>query len=72
DDADMLAERAVRVAVDHELAPRLAAGALVTAERTSLQNGVLRLVEVYEESLTARVPGRRPRLRSRGRIHAGE
>lgn len=72
EDADMLAERAVRVAVDHELAARLAEGALVTAERTSLQNGVLRLVEVYEESLTARVPGRRPRLRSRGRIHAGE
>ncbi len=72
EDADALAERAVDVAVDRQLAARLAEGALVTAERTSLQNGVLRLVEVYEESLTARVPGRRPRRRARGRIHAGD
>jgi glycosyltransferase involved in cell wall biosynthesis len=74
EDADALAERAVCVATDRELASRLAAGALVTAEETSLQNGVLRLVEVYEESLAARPASRRPRRprRESGGADGGE
>jgi glycosyltransferase involved in cell wall biosynthesis len=68
EDADALAERAVCVAADRELTARLAQGALATAEETSLQNGVLRLVEIYEESLAARPCScwpRRPRRRGR-------
>lgn len=68
EDADALAERAVCVVADRELTARLAQGALATAEETSLQNGVLRLVEVYEESLAARPCSRWPRRpRRRGR-----
>jgi glycosyltransferase involved in cell wall biosynthesis len=59
EDAGELAERAVRVAMDRPLAARLAEGALATAQCTSLQNGVLRLVEVYEESLSLRPSTRR-------------
>ncbi len=59
EDARALAERAVQVAADQALAARLAVGALSTAECTSLQNGVVRLVEVYEESLSMRQPARR-------------
>jgi glycosyltransferase involved in cell wall biosynthesis len=74
EDADALAERAVCVATDRELGARLAAGALVTAEETSLQSGVLRLVEVYEESLAARPSSRRPRRprRESGGARGGE
>jgi glycosyltransferase involved in cell wall biosynthesis len=66
EDAGALAERAVCVAADRELTARLAQGALATAAETSLQNGVHRLVEVYEESLAARPCSRwqrRPRRR---------
>ena len=74
EDADALAERAVCVATDRELAARLAKGALATAEETSLQNGVLRLVEVYEESLAARPSSRWPGhlRRARGRSRDGD
>ncbi len=72
EDPGALADQAVRVAVDHDLARRLSEGGIVTAERTSLQNGVLRLVEVYEESLAADNASRRPRRHARGRIHAGD
>jgi 1,2-diacylglycerol 3-alpha-glucosyltransferase len=71
EDAAALAERAVRVATDRELAQRLGAGGLATARRTSLQNGVLRLVEVYEESLTARDPAKR-RRHGRGHVPGGD
>jgi glycosyltransferase involved in cell wall biosynthesis len=68
EDADALAERAVRVVADRELAAQLGAAARTTAEETSLQNGVLRLVEVYEESLAAAPVVRGPRRALRRRM----
>lgn len=66
EDARQLAQQAVRVASDRELAARLSEGALATAQRTSLDCGVRGLIEVYEESLAAHVP-RRPSARRRRR-----
>ncbi len=72
EDAEALAERAVCVATDRQLAERLGVAARETAEQTSLQNGVLRLVDVYEESLAASPAVRWPRRivrRARRRAH---
>lgn len=71
EDAEALAERAVRVAVDRVLAARLADGARKTAEQTSLQRGVERLVGVYEESLSMRAPDARVRRLLRRRRRSG-
>lgn len=66
EDARRLAEQAVRVVSDRELAARLSEGALATAQRTSLDCGVRGLIDVYEESLAAHAPCRRiARLRRR-------
>jgi len=61
EDASALAERAVEAVGDRRLAGHLAVGARATAAQTSLQRGVARMVEVYEESLSLRASGKRPR-----------
>ncbi len=65
EDPSELAERAVRIAGDPALSERLSRGGLATAEQISLQNGVLQLVEVYEESLGMPPARRRGRRRAR-------
>ncbi len=54
EDVQEFVDKAVLVATDRQLAARLSEGALVTAEKTSLERGVLGLVDVYEESLASR------------------
>lgn len=70
EDAEALAERAVQVVRDPSLAGRLAEGARITARDTSLQRGVERLVEVYEESLSLGAPAGWVRRRLRRGVAA--